>query len=53
VPDFAGQVSKAAPWAVYGLLLIACMYVAPSGMAGLARRTLASIRKAGRAWPLA
>jgi len=53
VPDFAGQVSKAAPWAVYGLLLIVCMYVAPSGMAGLARRTLASIRKAGRARPLA
>ena len=41
-----------APWAVYGLPLIVCMYVAPSGMAGLARRTLAFIRKAGRAWPL-
>jgi len=48
VPDFAGQVSKAAPWAVYGLLLIACMYAAPSGVAGLAGRVLASVGRVGR-----
>ena len=26
VPNFADEISKAAPWAIYGVLLIACMY---------------------------
>jgi len=37
VPNFADQVSKAAPGAVYGVILIACMYLMPLGVAGLAR----------------
>ena len=38
VPNVADQISKAAPWAIYGLFLIAFMYVMPSGVAGLIRR---------------
>ena len=35
VPTFADQISKAAPWAIYGLVLIASMYVLPRGCVGL------------------
>lgn len=44
IPNFADQISKAAPWAIYGVFLIAFMYLMPSGVAGLvqaARRRLA------------
>jgi branched-chain amino acid transport system permease protein len=34
VPQFAEQVSKAAPWAVYGAILLALMLVWPAGVAG-------------------
>jgi branched-chain amino acid transport system permease protein len=34
VPDLAQHVSKAAPGAIYGLLLIACLILMPSGLAG-------------------
>lgn len=37
VPNVAEQVSKAAPAAVYGVLLILCLYVMPSGVAGALR----------------
>lgn len=37
VPIYAEQISKAAPWAIYGILLILCMYVMPSGVVGLIR----------------
>ena len=37
VPPFADQISKAAPWAVYGVLLIFCVYVMPGGVVGLLR----------------
>lgn len=37
VPTFADQISKAAPWAIYGVLLILCMYLMPSGVVGLIR----------------
>ena len=37
VPTYADQISKAAPWAIYGALLILCMYLMPSGVAGLFR----------------
>jgi branched-chain amino acid transport system permease protein len=37
VPTFADQISKAAPWAIYGVLLIACMYLMPRGVVGLIR----------------
>jgi branched-chain amino acid transport system permease protein len=34
IPNIADQISKAAPWAVYGVMLIACVLVMPSGIAG-------------------
>jgi branched-chain amino acid transport system permease protein len=34
VPKFAEQVSKAAPWAVYGAILLALMLIWPTGVAG-------------------
>ena len=38
VPNLAEQVSKAAPWAVYGVMLIAIMFAMPGGVVGLLRR---------------
>lgn len=38
VPALAGRISSAAPWAIYGALLIVCMFLMPSGAAGLVRR---------------
>jgi branched-chain amino acid transport system permease protein len=40
VPNLADQISKAAPWAIYGALLIACVYLMPTGVAGLVRAGL-------------
>jgi branched-chain amino acid transport system permease protein len=37
VPNWADQVTKAAPWAIYGLVLLGFMYTIPQGLAGLAR----------------
>ena len=37
VPNFAEQISKAAPWASYGAFLIAFMYLMPYGVWGLLR----------------
>ena len=37
VPNVAEQISKAAPWAIYGIFLIAFMYLMPSGVAGFLR----------------
>ncbi len=37
VPNLAEQVSKAAPWAIYGVFLIAFMYLMPYGVWGLSR----------------
>ncbi len=38
VPNLADQVSKSAPAAVYGVLLILLMYLMPTGVMGLLRR---------------
>jgi branched-chain amino acid transport system permease protein len=38
IPNVADQVSKSAPWAVYGAILIALIYVAPGGVMGLLRK---------------
>lgn len=38
IPNIAEQVSKAAPNAIYGVILIAFMFLMPSGVAGLLRR---------------
>ena len=40
VPNIADQISKAAPWAIYGVFLIVFMYVMPTGVAGAVRLAL-------------
>ena len=50
IPNIADQISKAAPWAIYGVVLIAFMYAMPSGVAGLLR--VARARWAGRQRPV-
>ena len=50
IPNIADQISKAAPWAIYGVILIAFMYVMPTGVAGfirVVRGKLSRSRKAG------
>lgn len=37
MPNLAEKVSKAAPWAIYGVSLILFMYLMPNGVAGLAK----------------
>ena len=37
IPNIADQISKAAPWAIYGVFLIGFMYLMPSGVAGAIR----------------
>jgi len=46
VPHVAEEVSKSAPWAIYGIFLIVLMYVMPTGAAGLIDRLLAPLRRA-------
>ena len=38
VPNWAQDISKAAPWAIFGVFLIVFMYVMPFGIAGAVRR---------------
>jgi branched-chain amino acid transport system permease protein len=45
VPNLADLVSKAAPQALYGAVLILCMYVMPTGVAGLLRRIGAWLKR--------
>jgi branched-chain amino acid transport system permease protein len=45
VPNFAGALSKSAPWAIYGVLLIVAMYFMPTGVAGLLHLTLARVKR--------
>jgi branched-chain amino acid transport system permease protein len=37
VPNVADEISKAAPWAIYGIVLIVFMYAMPTGVAGFVR----------------
>ncbi|MDD3937591.1 branched-chain amino acid ABC transporter permease [Rhodoferax sp.] len=37
IPNVADQISKAAPWAIYGVFLIGFMYMMPEGVAGAIR----------------
>jgi branched-chain amino acid transport system permease protein len=34
VPNFANDISDAAPWAIYGLAMLLCMYTMPNGIVG-------------------
>jgi branched-chain amino acid transport system permease protein len=44
IPNLADQVSKAAPGAVYGVILIACMYAMPLGIGGALARLVRKIK---------
>ena len=44
IPNVADSISKAAPWAIYGVVLIACMYLMPDGIAGGVRRLWLRLR---------
>ena len=37
IPNIADQISKAAPWAIYGVFLIAFMFLMPAGISGALR----------------
>jgi branched-chain amino acid transport system permease protein len=43
VPSISQDVNEAAPGVIFGLLIIAVMYVAPTGLAGLAERLIKKI----------
>jgi branched-chain amino acid transport system permease protein len=48
IPNIADSISKAAPWAIYGVVLIACMYLMPDGIAGGLRRLWLRLRAHNR-----
>jgi len=48
VPNVADSISKAAPWAIYGVFMIGTMYLMPQGMAGLVRALIARIDRPTR-----
>jgi branched-chain amino acid transport system permease protein len=45
IPNVADQISKAAPWAIYGVFLIVFMYVMPTGVAGFVRIAVGRLRR--------
>lgn len=48
VPNFADQISKAAPWAIYGLVLLVFIYLMPGGVAWMVvylRQRLGGVRR--------
>ena len=45
VPNISDQISKSAPWAIYGGFLIVFMYIMPGGVAGLGRRLFTRKRR--------
>jgi branched-chain amino acid transport system permease protein len=45
VPNWAQDISKAAPWAIYGVFLIGFMYAMPRGIAGFVRLVAARWRR--------
>ena len=48
VPNIADQISKAAPWAIFGVFLLAFMYVMPTGVAGFVRIVRAKLKGRSR-----
>jgi branched-chain amino acid transport system permease protein len=48
VPNIADEISKAAPWAIFGIFLIAFVYVMPFGIAGAIRMALARLGRKGQ-----
>lgn len=45
IPNVADELSKAAPWAIFGLFMIGFVYVMPAGVAGAIRMALARLRR--------
>ena len=45
IPNVADEVSKAAPWAIFGLFLLAFVYAMPAGIAGAIRLGLARLQR--------
>jgi branched-chain amino acid transport system permease protein len=45
IPNIADEISKAAPWAIFGLLMIAFVYVMPTGVAGALRMGMARLQR--------
>jgi branched-chain amino acid transport system permease protein len=45
VPNIADEISKAAPWAIFGIFLIGFVYVMPMGIAGALRMGLARLAR--------
>ena len=45
VPNIADQISKAAPWAIYGIFLIGFMFLMPTGIDGAIRLGWARLRQ--------
>ena len=45
VPNVADEISKSAPWAIYGVFLIVFMYLMPMGVAGMLAKVWAGIRR--------
>ena len=52
VPNVAEEISKSAPWAIYGVVLIAFMYLMPSGVMGLLKKIWAAMQPATRVDPV-
>ena len=48
MPNIADQISKAAPGAIYGVILIVFMFVAPGGIASLVRKFLPTTKAPAR-----
>jgi branched-chain amino acid transport system permease protein len=44
IPNVADEISKAAPWAIFGLFLLAFIYLMPTGIAGAVRLAMARWR---------
>jgi branched-chain amino acid transport system permease protein len=52
VPDYASQISKAVPWALYGCCLIACVFLMPDGIHGVVSKLAAKVMPSRRAPPI-
>jgi branched-chain amino acid transport system permease protein len=45
IPNVADEISKAAPWAIFGLFMIAFVYAMPAGVAGAIRMAMARLHR--------
>ena len=48
ISDLLGERAKALPWAIYGMLLIAFMYLMPTGVVGMLKSAAAHLVDGGR-----